>query len=39
MRQETNSNARKMRRKCVTKGIIHFQGFSKIQELEASCSW
>jgi hypothetical protein len=34
-----NSNARKMKRKDITKGSIHFHiGFLKIQELEASHS-
>jgi hypothetical protein len=39
MRQGTNNNARKMTKKGVMKGSIHFHiGFSKIQELEVSHS-
>ena len=39
MRQGANNNARKMTRKGVMKGSIHFHiGFSKIPELEVSQS-
>jgi hypothetical protein len=39
MRQGANNNTRRMTRKGITKGSIHFHiGFSKIPELEVSSS-